>query len=272
MLNVGRDPSGTRSNTVFEQYRLAGLFTEEFATWARHLQEQKTLIIPDVEAIRDIDPKEYQRLDARSIMGVPFGQHPLGFMVIRNGKRYVNHSEPLQLACFVAMMMLDFSDQIRVTTDAEEMEELYHRAMKMHDGEDKIVLLKKVFSLYRSRLFVQGEDSIGGWLLPYTAHYNQVFVDITTELLKMLGRRRDFRCIMDYAPVALEKEPGMQTAYFWTIVAADGIGNSIARDKALDNAKIELTDEEYVSAYALRKITPYIRCKAGLPSPTLPLR
>ena len=50
---------------------------------------------------------------------------------------------------------------------------------------------------------------------------------------------------MDYAPVALEKEPGMQTAYFWTIVAADGIGNSIARDKALDNAKIELTDEEY---------------------------
>ena len=119
---------------------------------------------------------------------------------------------------------------------------------------------------------MQGEDSIGGWLLPYTAHYNQVFVDITTELLKMLGRRRDFRCIMDYAPVALEKEPGMQTAYFWTIVAADGIGNSIARDKALDNAKIELTDEEYVSAYALRKITPYIRCKAGLPSPTLPLR
>ena len=42
---LGRDPSGTRSNIVFEQYRLAGLFTEVFATWARHLQEQKTLII-----------------------------------------------------------------------------------------------------------------------------------------------------------------------------------------------------------------------------------
>ncbi len=141
--------------------------------------------------------------------------------------------------------MLDFSDQIHVTTDADEMEELYKRAMKMPDDEDKIEILKKAFGLYRSRLFVQGEVSIGGWLLQYTVHYNQVFVDITTELLKMLGRRRDYRCIMDYAPVALEKEPGLQTAYFWTVLAADGIGNSIARDKALENAKEGLTDEEY---------------------------
>ena len=141
--------------------------------------------------------------------------------------------------------MLDFSDQIRVTTDMDEMEELYKRTTDMQDGDEKIEILKKAFSLYRSRLFVQGEENIGGWLLQYTAHYNQVFVDITKELLKMLGRRKDYRCIMDYAPVALEKEPGMQDAYFWTVVAADSTGNSVARDKALVNAKDGLTEEEY---------------------------
>ena len=73
-------------------------FTEEFATWAHHLIEQKPLIIPDAENIRQINPKEYeayQRLEARSIMGVPFGQHPLGFMVIRNMKQYTDRLEPL---------------------------------------------------------------------------------------------------------------------------------------------------------------------------------
>ena len=103
-------------------------FTEEFATWAQHLIEQKPLIIPDVEQIRESKPKEYeayQRLEARSIMGVPFGQHPLGFMVIRNMKQYTDRPEPLQLACFVTMMMLE---QIRRT----RMEKL----TKMHDEDD----------------------------------------------------------------------------------------------------------------------------------------
>ena len=81
--------------------------------------------------------------------------------------------------------------------------------------------------------------------MTYSIHYNQVFVDITTDLLTALGHQRDFRCIMDYAPLALEKEPGMQAAYYWMILAADGMGNSIAREKALGNARESLADEEY---------------------------
>lgn len=33
-------------------------FTEEYATWAQHLLEQKPLVIPDVEEIRETHPKE----------------------------------------------------------------------------------------------------------------------------------------------------------------------------------------------------------------------
>ena len=67
------------------------------------------MIIPDTEAIRESNPKEYeayQRLKARAVIGVPFGQHPLGYMVVRNPIRNISQPEPLQLACFVAMMMV----------------------------------------------------------------------------------------------------------------------------------------------------------------------
>ena len=351
---------GPMKDTLFKDIE----FTEEFATWAQHLIDQKPMIIPDAEAIREISPKEYeayQRLDAHSIMGVPFGQHPLGFMVIRNLNRYSDRTEPLQLACFVAMMMLEqirrkrleemthsdeendgklhircnilgphnvmvdgrsiygkdlkhpnlrawvvllylifhqkpvnqyhliaenwpdeeeescrsalrkalsrmnndlaayndtkmivlnngminFSDQVRISTDAEEMEALYEKAKPLPDSEEKVSILKRAFSLYRERLFIDGESACGNWLMTYSIHYNQVFVDVTTDLLKALGHQKDFRCIMDYAPLALEKEPGMQAAYYWMILAAEGMGNSVAKEKALERAIKELRSEEH---------------------------
>ena len=350
---------GPMKETLFNEIE----FTEEYATWAQHLLEQKPLIIPDVEQIRESKPKEYeayQRLAARSIMGVPFGQHPLGFMVIRNMKQYTDRPEPLQLACFVAMMMLeqirrnrmekltkkhdeddgrfrirynilgphnfvidgkeiyeqdlphpnrrawiimlymvlhkrpvdqqkmiadnwpdeevdtarnnmrqaifrlhndlsayhdvkvidtrsrmmDFSGEVNVTTDADEMEDLYNRAKNLPDGDDKIILLKKAFELYRGRLFIQGEDDIGNWLYTYTTHYNQVYVELTSALLTTLGHIKDYRCIMEYGPRALEIEPGILTAYYWIIIAADETGNSMAREKFLQKAAEDLIDEE----------------------------
>ena len=65
------------------------------------------------------------------------------------------------------------------------------------------------------------------------------------ELLNALGHHKDYRCIMDYAPSALEKGPGMQAAYYWIIKAADGMGNTVGKAKALETAKEQLTEEEY---------------------------
>ena len=87
---VGKGPM---KETLFNEIE----FTEEFATWAQCLIEQKPVIIPDVEAIKNTNPMEYeayQRLDARAIMGVPFGQHPLGFMVIDRKSTRLNSSHP----------------------------------------------------------------------------------------------------------------------------------------------------------------------------------
>ena len=86
--------------------------------------------------------------------------------------------------------MIRLSDNVRVTTDANEMEELFNKTKNMPDGDEKLEMLKTASLLYRGRLFIQGEADAENWLMPYTAHYNQVFVDITTELLKIFGCRR----------------------------------------------------------------------------------
>ena len=50
--------------------------------------------------------------------------------------------------------------------------------------------------------------------------------------------------IMDYGSRALEIEPGILTAYYWIIIAADETGNSMAREKFLQKAAEDLIDEE----------------------------
>jgi hypothetical protein len=71
--------TGPMKETLFHEFEM----TEEFVTWAEHLVSQKPMIIPDTEAIRESNPKEYeayQRLKAKAVIGVPFGQHPLGYI------------------------------------------------------------------------------------------------------------------------------------------------------------------------------------------------
>ena len=354
--------TGPMTETLFNEVEM----TEEFLTWVKHLKEQKPLVIRDIEAIRETSPDEYaayKRLDTCSVIGVPFGQHPLGFMVVRNPKKNIEQYEPLQIACFVAMMMLEqkrrleaeqsflfseeavtdgkphirynilgqhsmeidgitiqeqnlkhpnrrgwvlllylmlhkkpvdfavmardlwpdeedaqaknnnrqaifrihqdlayhhdvkivdtragvymISDDIHITTDADEMERLYEQTKHMPDTKDKLETLKKAFALYRGRLFEAGEAEMGSWMIPFTSRYTQVFVDIAKELLAILGHQKDYRSLIEYGSEAIRREPGIQDAYYWVIVAAENIGNSATREKCLSTAEQELAEEEY---------------------------
>lgn len=78
--------TGAMKETLFHEFEM----TEEYSTWVRHLIEQKPLIVQDIEEIRETSPVEYEaykRLQTHSVLGVPFGQHPLGFLVVRNPKK-----------------------------------------------------------------------------------------------------------------------------------------------------------------------------------------
>ena len=95
---------------------------------------------------------------------------------------------------------------------------------------------------------------MGSWLIPYTTHYNQVFIDITRELLAMLGHSRDSHRVIEYASRALSLEPGIQDAYYWISIAAEATGNSMMKDRYDQMARDELPEEEYQKVQHLLEI------------------
>ena len=105
--------------------------------------------------------------------------------------------------------MLELLDDVHIVTDAEEMESLYLKAKSTATSDEKAAILKKAFELYQGRLFELGELDMGSWLIPYTTHYNQVFIDITRELLSMLGHSRDYHRVIEYASRALSLDDQM---------------------------------------------------------------
>ena len=135
------------------------------------------------------------------------------------------------------------------------MEKLYERTKHMPDTVEKLETLKKAFNLYHGRLFEAGEAELGAWAIPYSTHYTQIFVDVTKELLAILGRQKDYHCVIEYGSKAIRKEPGTQDAYYWVILAAEKMGNGATRELCLTTAREELTEEEYGKVIQLLNVT-----------------
>ena len=125
------------------------------------------------------------------------------------------------------------------------MESWYYRALSAKDTDEKILLLKEAFALYRGRVFEAGEAEMGTWYIEHMTHYSQIFINITCELLSTLGHRRDYFCIVEYGARAIRIEPGIQDAYYWMVIAANHTGNTAVRDKCMETANDALTDEEF---------------------------
>ena len=68
--------------------------------WLECLKNRVAIKIPDVEKKQEENPEEYklyQRLGVQSILAVPFWKRPMGFLALRNPKRYQNHGSLLRL-------------------------------------------------------------------------------------------------------------------------------------------------------------------------------
>ena len=68
------------------------------------IKKQKPIIFSDVEEINKTSPKEYQvykRLEVHSVMAVPFGPKPMGFLVVRNLKKYNYRTSTLNILAYV---------------------------------------------------------------------------------------------------------------------------------------------------------------------------
>ena len=317
--------TGPMTETLFHEFEM----TDEYVTWVGHLMDQKPLVIPDVEVIKESSPKEYAALQIACFVAMMMleqkrrlaaerrflnsegevddgklrlrynilGQHSMeiyGSVMREQDLDHPNrrgwllllylvlHKKPIDIAVIARDLWSDeelsqvrnnnrqaifrihseiaynhdakiidtragayvLADDIHLTTDADELEMLYERAKRMPDIVERLELLKKAYNLYRGRLFEAGEGELGAWAIPFSTHYNQIFVDVTRELLAILGRQKDYHCIIEYGSKAIRMEPGIQDAYYWVIHAAEKIGNRATRDLCLATAREELTEEE----------------------------
>ena len=91
---------------------------EPMRTWVRVMQENGSIVIPDIEKVKETAPREYnvyKRVGASSVLAAPFKPRPIGFLVLRNPTKYVQHTSMLQNLAYV---MLNAMNQMKMIESA----------------------------------------------------------------------------------------------------------------------------------------------------------
>ena len=81
----------------------------EYQRWIDSLKNHTAMVIEDAEAVRENYPEEYglyHRLQVKNLMAVPFWKGPLGFLVLRNPKRYTKQTSFLRMLNYVVVNSL----------------------------------------------------------------------------------------------------------------------------------------------------------------------
>lgn len=97
---------GEMGQTKFNEFE----YSEKYKRWIYCLENHEPVIIPDIEEIKEEYPEEYvlyQRLDAKSVIAVPFWKGPTGFLVLRNAKRYRGHASFLRMLNYAVISSLN---------------------------------------------------------------------------------------------------------------------------------------------------------------------
>ena len=86
--------------TLFREFEIA----KSMPNWIQSLETGKPIMIPNVKDIQKTYPEEYaiyKRLKVNSVIGVPFGPNPVGFLAIRNPTRYAKYSSMMRELAYV---------------------------------------------------------------------------------------------------------------------------------------------------------------------------
>ena len=114
-----------RDHTIdlFQGYDIA----KSVPNWAKALKDGTPVIIPDTKAVQAEHPKEYEiykHLRAEAVIGVPFSPNPVGFLVIRNPKRYIQYPSTMATLAYVlhrAMAQQKTIDSSKLSLSPDEI-------------------------------------------------------------------------------------------------------------------------------------------------------
>lgn len=97
---------GAMAPNKFEEYE----FLDKYKRWVEYLENHEPIIIPDVNLVKEEFPEEYilyQRLQANSVLAVPFWKGLQGFLVLKNPKRYKNRVGFLRMLNFAVVSSIN---------------------------------------------------------------------------------------------------------------------------------------------------------------------
>lgn len=100
---------------------------ESMPSWIRAMKENDIIVMPDTNSVKDSLPYEYsvyQRLRANAVLAAPFKPNPVGFLVIRNPKRYVDQPSMMAFLAYVlhrAMAQKKTMDSAKMTISPENI-------------------------------------------------------------------------------------------------------------------------------------------------------
>ena len=89
-----------RTMQLFGEFEIAKFMPN----WIQSLKSGNPIIILDAKTVRKDHPEEYEvyrRLGVDSVIGVPFGPNPVGFLAIRNPIRYINQPSMMSILAYV---------------------------------------------------------------------------------------------------------------------------------------------------------------------------
>lgn len=122
--------------------------------WTSAMKKGQTVIMPDVETIKESYPEEYtvyKRMGIKALIGVPLWRKQTGYFIIRNPKRYKKRSSMLQFLAFVVIASVN---ERKIMEHAE----LACTGKDIHTDTDIIVHLFGELEIYTSKGVLKESD------------------------------------------------------------------------------------------------------------------
>lgn len=113
-----------RTMMLFQEFEIAKFMPN----WVRSLNDGSPIIVTDIKAVQKEYPQEYEvykRLEVESVIGVPFGPNPVGFLAIRNPTRYIERPSMMSILAYVlhrAMAQQKTIDSAKMTLSLDEIQ------------------------------------------------------------------------------------------------------------------------------------------------------
>ena len=115
--------------------------------WIDAIYACQPVIIKDTSIYKDSSPTEYElykRCSAESILAVPFWKNPIGFLIVRNPKRFVDRSSFLQALAYVVFSSTTEKKLIERSQKAFSPEQI-------HSDKDVIINIFGNLEIYTSK-------------------------------------------------------------------------------------------------------------------------